>query len=137
MIFNYTDFLISLQFSISIYSIWLVKKIFVPLDSGNGNRVSHPIDQKMAEVLCVLLPQKDRDLKDMVGKLIAEKDKVLQIFKEKELPQRDRQIEFYRGELCTCNIVTMNHFGYFVLTFELLYACNINNEYHESLNHAH
>lgn len=64
----------------------------------------------MAEVLCVLLPQKDRDLKDMVEKLIAEKDKVLQIFKEKELPQRDRQIEFYRGELCTCNIVTMNHF---------------------------
>lgn len=67
-------------------------------DGGNGNRVSHPIDQKMAEVLCVLLPQKDRDLKDMVEKLIAEKDKVLQIFKEKELPQRDRQIEFYRDQ---------------------------------------
>lgn len=67
-------------------------------NSSNGNRVSHPIDQKMAEVLCVLLPQKDRDLKDMVEKLIAEKDKVLQTFKEKELPQRDIQIEFYRNQ---------------------------------------
>lgn len=69
-----------------------------PEDGRNGNRVSHLIDHKMAEVLCVLLPQKDRDLKDMVEKLIAEKDKVLRTFQEKELPQRDRQIEFLKNQ---------------------------------------
>ncbi|XP_048763204.2 ELKS/Rab6-interacting/CAST family member 1-like [Ostrea edulis] len=58
--------------------------------NGNGSR--HPVDQKMAEILCVLLPQKDKDLKEMVKLLITEKDKALSTLKEKDIPLRDTQI---------------------------------------------
>lgn len=52
----------------------------------------------MAEVLCCLLPQKDRDMKEMVEKLIAEKDKSLRDLKEREIPYRDQQIQFLSGK---------------------------------------